>query len=144
MAGRGFAPKPAATRRNTSAPQRGEWVTLRPVKKSVAGKLPGGDWSERTRAAWKAWSADPATGMYGPAELQLLVDLAFIYELWVREPTAALAAELRQRQDGLGLSPKGKQDRRWQVAAVEAPSDAVAPLAMVRPLVLEKDPAKAS
>ena len=72
-------------------------------------------------SAWEAWRSDPATGMYGPAEVQLIVDLAYIYELWVMEPTAALAAELRQRQDGLGLSPKGKQDRRWRVVAeVEA------------------------
>lgn len=122
MAGRGRAPKPASERRNTSAPQRGEWVELPPLtKKGVLPDLPEGSWSTRTASAWEAWRSDPATGMYGPAEVQLIVDLAYIYELWVMEPTAALAAELRQRQDGLGLSPKGKQDRRWRVVAeVEA------------------------
>lgn len=118
MAGRGRAPKDASQRRNHHEPQRGEWVDLPPLtKKGVLPDLPKGTWSTRTESAWEAWRADPATGMYGPAEVQLIVDLAYIYELWVMEPTAALAAELRQRQDGLGLSPKGKQDRRWRVVA---------------------------
>lgn len=121
MAGRGRAPKPSAERRNHHVPQRGDWIELPPLKGSVLPVLPKDEWSSRTRAAWKAWRSDPATGMYGPAEVQLTVDLAYVYEQWVKDGTAALAAELRQRQDGLGLSPKGKQDRRWRVGAeVEA------------------------
>ena len=74
--------------------------------------------------------------MYGPAEVQLAIDMAYIYEQWVREPTAALAAELRQRQDVLGLSPKGKQDRRWRVPrdVDEADAGASGELAEVTPL----------
>jgi hypothetical protein len=72
--------------------------------------------------------------MYGPAEVQLAVDLAYVYEQWVQEPTAALAAEIRQRQDGLGLSPKGKQDRRWRVTAAAEEREATAEVADIRPL----------
>src|SRR4051812_2696125 len=108
MAGRGRAPKAPAERRNHHAPLRGDWIELPPLKGSVLPALPkSGEWSNRTQAAWKAWRSDPATGMYGPAEVQLAVDLAYVYEQWVLDGTAALAAELRQRQDGLGLSPKG-------------------------------------
>lgn len=121
MAGRGRAPKAQGERRNHHTPQRGEWIELPPLQAPVLPKLPKGAWSGRTEAAWEAWRSDPATGMYGPAEVQLAVDLAYVYEQWVQDGTAALAAELRQRQDGLGLSPKGKQDRRWRVIAeVEA------------------------
>lgn len=130
MAGTGMAPKLASERRNAHAPQRGEWVMLPPLERSVLPDLPDDAWSERTRGAWEAWRLDPATGMYGPAEKQLALDLAYVYEMWVREGTAALAAEIRQRLDGLGLSPKGKQDRRWRVAPAEAP---VAPAQAPRP-----------
>jgi hypothetical protein len=37
--------------------------------------------------AWKAWRSDPATGMYGPAEVQLALDLAYVYEQWVQDGT---------------------------------------------------------
>ena len=98
-----------------------------------------GPWSSRTKSAWAAWRKDPVTGLYGPADIQSALDLAFVYEHWVRDGTAALASELRQRQDVLGLSPKGKQDRRWRVVADvadsapagEAPADVV-PLRIVR------------
>lgn len=121
MAGRGPAPKSIATRRNHHEPQRGDWRDLGPLKEALLPVLPRGEqWSPRTKRAWDAWRADPATQMYGLAEIQLALDLAYVYQQWVQEPTAALAAEIRQRQDGLGLSPKGKQDRRWRVVkAVE-------------------------
>ena len=95
-------------------------MDLKPLVKPVLPTLPKrtaheGPWSARTKSAWAAWRADPASGMYGSAEVQVAIDLAYIYEQWVREPRAALAAEIRQRQDALGLSPKGKQDRRWRV-----------------------------
>jgi hypothetical protein len=133
MAGRGPAPKALDQRRNHHEPLRGEWTSLHPLKKAVLPILPRDEWSPRTRSAWAAWRRDPSTSMYGPAEIQLAVDLAYVYEQWVREPTAALAAEIRQRQDGLGLSPKGKQDRRWRVSAV-VEKEAEAEVADIRPL----------
>lgn len=59
------------------------------------------------------------TALYGPSDVQLAIDLAYLYESWVLEPTAALAGEVRQRQDSLGLTPKGRQDRRWRYVAAE-------------------------
>lgn len=120
MAGRGPAPKAPEDRRRRNAPTGGEWVTLPELTTAVLPALPTrgkgrGSWSARTRAAWNAWRSDPVTSQYGPADVQLAVDLAWLYEEWVREPTAALAAEIRQRQDALGLTPKGRQDRRWRL-----------------------------
>jgi hypothetical protein len=134
MAGRGPAPKALDQRRNHHEPLRGEWTSLHPLKKAVLPCLPRDEWSSRTRAAWAAWRRDPATVMYGPAEVQLAVDLAYVYEQWVQDPTAALAAEIRQRQDGLGLSPKGKQDRRWRVTAAAEERESPAEVADIRPL----------
>jgi hypothetical protein len=134
VAGRGPAPKAFEQRRNHHEPVRGEWTPLAPLERSVLPALPREKWSARTKRAWEAWRKDPATGMYGPAEVQLAVDLAYVYEQWVGEPTAALAAEIRQRQDGLGLSPKGKQDRRWRVSAVVVEPEREAEVTELRPL----------
>lgn len=114
MAGRGPAPKQEG-RRNKTAPQRGEWIDLPPLEQSVLPDLPEGEWSDRTYEAWGRWREDPATTQYDPADIQNAIDLAYLYEAWVREPTAALAGEIRQRQDRLGLNPKGKRDLRWRV-----------------------------
>jgi hypothetical protein len=120
MAGRGPAPKAFEQRRNHHEPLRGEWITVAADAKSALLALPKDEWSLRTKRAWAAWRKDPVTSLYGPAEAQLALDLAYIYEQWVQEPSSSLAGEIRQRQDGLGLSPKGKQDRRWRVST-EAP-----------------------
>lgn len=134
MAGRGPAPKAFEQRRNHHEPLRGEWTLLAPLGRPVLPVLPREEWSVRTKRAWEAWRKDPATGMYGPAEVQLAVDLAYVYEQWVREPSASLAAEIRQRQDGLGLSPKGKQDRRWMVSREAVAPDKEAAVTELRPL----------
>lgn len=120
MAGSGRPPKPPETRRNRHAPRAGEWVTLpaeldAPVLPLLPRRGKGqGAWSARTRAAWLAWRADPVTALYGPADVQLAIDAAYLFEQWVREPSASLAGELRQLRDSLGLTPKGRQDRRWR------------------------------
>lgn len=117
MAGQGRAPKPPEQRRNHHAPRAGEWVDMPPLTAPALPPLPEDEvWSDRTLRAWAAWRADAATAMYGPADIQLASDLAYLYEAWVLEPTAALAGEIRQRQDSLGLTPKGRQDRRWRLA----------------------------
>jgi hypothetical protein len=117
----GPAPKAPEERRRRNQPAGGEWIDLPELAQSVLPKLPArgkghGVWAARTRAAWEAWRSDPVTSQYGPADVQLAIDLAWLYESWVREPTAALAGEIRQRQDALGLTPKGRQDRRWRLA----------------------------
>lgn len=38
--------------------------------------------------------------------------MRMVDEFW-REPTAAMTAQIRMLKDTLGLTPKGRQDRRW-------------------------------
>jgi hypothetical protein len=125
MAGHG--PPPAEKRRRRNEPARGDWTDLRELEKPVLPILPKrekgtGRWSPRTRAAWSAWRSDAVTAQYGPADIQAALDLAFLYEDWVRGDQA-LAAEIRQRQDRLGLNPKGKRDLRWQAPREEPPDE---------------------
>lgn len=118
MAGRGRAPKLQSERRNHVVPQRGEWIDLPEVKRRVPA-LPEreGGWSPRMERAWRAWWADPASTQWGPGDLDLLEHLADVFEEWTRERRVNLASEVRQLRDSLGLTPKGKQERRWRVPA---------------------------
>lgn len=119
MPGRGPAPKPASQRRNANPKVRGEWIDLtEPVGK--VPKLPNrgrgrGHWSARTRRAWKAWWSDPASTQWGPADIDLVEHLADVMEAWVRDSRINAASEIRQLRDHLGLTPKGRQDRRWRL-----------------------------
>ncbi len=118
----GPAPKAAAVRRNHHPPLRGEWIDL-PTALPKTPTLPNrgkgrGSWSARTRRAWKAWWRDPACTQWGPADLDLLEHLADIHEEYVRERRTNTASEIRQVRDSLGLTPKGKQDRRWRVRPI--------------------------
>lgn len=76
-----------------------------------------GHWSPRTRRAWKTWWADPVSSQWSDADKDLAEHLADVYEAWIREPMPTGASEIRQLRDSLGLSPKGRQDRRWRLAA---------------------------
>src|SRR6185295_17635171 len=119
MAGRGPAPKGRGDRRNHHAPQRGDWTELHPPTSPPPALPPRGKgrghWSPWTRAAWKSWWSDPASTQWTEADRDLVLHLADVYEWWVRESTATLASEVRQLRDALGLSPKGRQDRRWLI-----------------------------
>src|SRR5689334_17387882 len=79
MAGRGPAPKPEGQRRRRNEPARGEWVDLVPLEAPV---LPKADsvWHPRTVALWDAWREDPASGMFGPAEIAACVELGWLMD----------------------------------------------------------------
>ena len=151
MAGSGRAPKPPETRRNRHPPRAGEWTSLPELDAAVLPALPrrangDGRWSGRTVSAWRAWRADPVTALYGPADVQLAIDLAHLYEQWVRNPTASLHGEVRHLRDSLGLSPKGRQDRRWRyaplapVVAIESTPSSVRRLRAVDPALVGRRP----
>ena len=115
MAGNGPAPKMPEERRNTRAPQRGEWKDLFPLEKPVLPELPDGDWPEVTVAVWAAWRSDPVTGEYSPADIAYALDTIRIHAAM----TPSNASEVRLRADALGLTPKGKRDLRWRIAGDE-------------------------
>lgn len=124
MAGRGPAPKPPEDRRNTTKPQRGDWVDVPPLDKPVLKPLPKrakgtGVWSARTRKVFEGWRADPVTALFGDAELAAVVELAYLQEE-VSRGKLSLAAEVRQRADGLALTLKGKRDLRFRLVEAKA------------------------
>lgn len=114
MAGRGPAPKDPAQRRNRNQKQRGEWIDLPHLEGPILPDLPHGNWSDRTRAMWDGWRQDPATTQYGPGTIALAVQLAYLFEDYVRGNEKF--SEVRLVMDGLGLTEKGKRDLRWRVS----------------------------
>lgn len=120
MAGRGPPPKATAARRRRVEPGRGDWVILRTHGIEPPALPPRGRgrgrWSALTRAAWSTWWSDPASTQWSEGDRDLVLHLAEVFEEWVRRRTPSLAGEVRQLRDHLGLSPKGRQDRRWTIA----------------------------
>jgi hypothetical protein len=112
MAGRGRPPKSAGSRRNHHDPQRGDWVEVRGDERQRIPKLPA---RGKGRGVW----SDPVSKMWREADHDLVLHLADVYEEWVRQGTASLASETRQLRDNLGLSPKGRQDRRWRITEAD-------------------------
>lgn len=133
MAGRGPAPKDPALRRNTAAPQRGEWVTIPASHDGPVPKLPTrrrgeGAWTAGTQRAWRGWWQDGASLHWTSADHESVVMLARLVQA-VEEGELKHAAEVRIRMDGLGLTPKGKRDLRFRVADDVPTVAAVAPVA---------------
>ncbi len=118
----GPPPKDSWARRRANAPAGGEWVELVPLDHPVLPALPrrskaeGGAWSPWARKTWEAWRADPATGQFSAADVQYALDTLFLIDHFGGAPSASLAAEIRLRTDGLGLSPKGKRNLRWRLS----------------------------
>jgi hypothetical protein len=133
----GNGPAPAAVRRRRNEPARGEWVDLPPLTSRVLPALAPREvfdeeknkfvkvpWSQRTRDAWDAWSNDPVTQMYSPADVIAALELALLFETMM----GSKPNEVRLRMDGLGLTPKGKRDLRWRVQlSAASPLEAVPP-----------------
>jgi hypothetical protein len=112
MAGRGPTPKP--NRRNKSdVPSRGEW---RPA--------PGSGWQHgevpappdgllaKSRATWATWFASWSAGHWNPDHLPDVYVAIRLFDAFERGDHAR-APELRQWMDGIGVTYKGQQDRRW-------------------------------
>lgn len=99
---------------------RGEWTELPPLEGPVLLQLPDkpgeAEWSQRARDTWEAWREHPATAQLTKADIAFLVDTLVLVDRCACEPQASLAAEIRIRLDNVGLTPKGRQDRRWRIA----------------------------
>jgi hypothetical protein len=89
-----------------------------PAEHGEIPALPDGDWHPRAAASWALWWSDPAASQWSESQHVELVELlALTDEFWRGATTRA--NEMRLRADGLGLTQKGKQDRRWRVVVPE-------------------------
>lgn len=113
MAGRGRAPKAADQRRNTTAPQRGEWQSTEragwqhgDVPEPPEGLMPA------SVDAWQTWMGAWFAAYWTLEDLPGLVTIVLLYDQ-VQRGEFQRANELRLQMDTYGITPKGQQDRRW-------------------------------
>lgn len=134
MAGNGPAPKKNRQRRGL--PDRGDWVQLAPLEEPILPELdtlpsPVIDtlgepqWSYLTRLLWDAWRESPVTAMWKADDVAMAIDTIFEHAKLNADPPmrSAQPSELRIRQEALGLTTKGRQDRRWLLPDETAPDD---------------------
>src|SRR3954452_10269234 len=77
--GRGPAPKDPSQRRRYNQPARSEWVELKPLERPVLPHA-GRGWGVNARRAWRAWSMDPVTTQWGPADVFAAQELCRLYD----------------------------------------------------------------
>jgi len=125
MAGRGRAPKMADQRRNTSAPQRGEWTATEragwqhgDVPEPPEGLMPA------SIVAWETWMGAWFAAHWTLEDLPGLLTIVLLYDQ-VQRGEYQRANELRLQMDTYGITPKGQQDRRWARPAGEESAAAV-------------------
>jgi hypothetical protein len=115
-------PKPAHLRRNRNRKAGGEWVIL---DKSYSGPIPDlppiYKWSEETRRWWKAIWQSPMATQWLEGDAEALSILALVRQRFLEgDSRVAVARELRLLESNFGLTPAGRQQRRWIVTEEDA------------------------
>ena len=122
MAGRGPAPDTQRIRRG--APARGEWTPS-----------PDGGWQHpipepppgltaHSVSVWEDWFRSWWAGNWSTDDLPVLRLTIRLYDRVMRGDVKRMG-ELRQWLDSMGITPKGRQDRRWQAPPPPRPMSAL-------------------
>ena len=113
MAGRGRAPKDPVARRRRNVPTRGEWQSSPGISwRDGALPQPPDGLTTASEAAWRVWMTSWIAANWTPADLPGLRLLIRLYDR-IERGEFQRASELRLWMDTYGLTPKGRQDRRW-------------------------------
>lgn len=116
MAGKGPPPKMPEQRRRANAPAGGEWVDIPAVpRQGPIPEIPEGSGLSKAAKEWwdEVWQFPVAT-MWTDQDIPGLLELAVLRER-LMDGKVSVAAEVRQRSEAFGLTPKGRQDRRWRL-----------------------------
>lgn len=127
MAGRGPAPKDAATRRrrNVAPPP-----TIVESDNEIRGpELPiAVDWPEATEDWWQTWRTSPQAQTMTATDWSFLLDTAVLHAKFWNGDTS-VASELRLRVAKFGATPEDRMRLRLQVTEPPKPAEAAAPTA---------------
>jgi hypothetical protein len=124
MAGKGRVPKPPGARRNSGPLHLGDWRSAPGVgwQHGPRPKPPTG-LGDVARATWATWFGAWWASYWEPADVPTLRLVIRLFDRVERgEATGVERSELRLWMDTYGITPKGRQDRRWL-----APSDETQP-----------------
>ena len=115
LAGQGRNLKKPDQRRNRAAPRLGEWTQL--PSEGCQGPIPslaGLGLSKDTHEWWKTIWRSPMATQWNEADVPALKELAILRDRLL-DGKVSLAAEVRLRSDLFGLTPAGRQQRRWMI-----------------------------
>ena len=137
MPGKGFQPKPPDQRRTRHKPQLGE-VRNAPAASWRFGPIPAPPEGlcKSTDDAWRRWFSSWFAAFWGPEDLPGLRIVAQLHHA-VSTGDARLAGELRQWQNGYGITPAGRLSLRWappKIAEPETPAQTDDPTSPYRHL----------
>jgi hypothetical protein len=128
MAGRGPAPKPAASRARTNSDPLGvRVVKSEPTPAPELPELmPGGQpWPRETLTWWRNWVADPLTAEFRTADWdELLISAVLHGRFWSGD--TKVAGELRLRTSKFGATPEDRARLRITYGAADDADDKAA------------------
>lgn len=149
MAGNGPAPK--LNRQRRESPSRGDWHKLPPLAKVVLPDLdtlplpelpPRWDkdsndyteaqafqWPFTTKMLWESWQKSPVQAVWSDDDVAFAIDTIMLHAEATLGGRGAPPAEIRLRQESLGLTPKGRRDNRLLLPDEDGPE-----LAEVKPI----------
>ncbi len=64
---------------------------------------------------WSEYWSTPWASMWGAAEVRVVLRLVELEVEWQAEGGSKVLSEIRQIQDSLGLTPKGRRSLRWRL-----------------------------
>lgn len=88
-----------------------------PVKDAPQlGRRPGGGrWLVEVREWWETWRRSPQASQFVDTDWRTLRRAAFLLDLFYREPSASLAAEVRQIESKLGATVDDRMRLRLRI-----------------------------
>jgi len=119
MAGRGPAPKPAATRRRRNKPEVAPPPPVIPDDELRGPDLPdvvGEDgWHSRTVAWWLTWRKSAQAQNFTETDWDFLIDTALMHHTMWSKGRWEFAAELRLRSAKFGATPEDRMRLKIQI-----------------------------
>lgn len=123
-------PKHNPARRNKSATRatltRDHDVKMPPLPERVVGTDDGPevtDWREQTLAWWADIWASPMAPEFEISDIHGLYLLAILVDDFWRNPSTALAAEIRLQRQAFGLTPIDRRRLQWEIERVDEAQD---------------------
>lgn len=108
-------PKPPHQRRNRNPLRAGEWRHLGEGFKGPIPSCAGFGLSKATMTWWRSIWRSPMANEWLPSDVPALLELAVLRQ-WLLGGKHSLGPEVRLRSDQFGLTPAGRQARRWMIA----------------------------
>ena len=112
---RGNPPKLSHQRRNRNPLRAGEWVLLpEGGRKGPAPSCAGYGLNRASQTWWRSIWRSPMATQWVDGDVPALLELAVLRERLL-DGKISVASEVRLRSNEFGLSPAGRQSRRWMI-----------------------------